>query len=290
MASLLRNLKRIFSHKKKSKLNQIKSIITRLQENSTIPYILYYGSIDDLALELFYEVLQITGQGHYINLIIISPGGKTIAAKKIFSLIKSYAEHIHLFIPRKACSAATILALGAHEIRMCRLAELSPIDPKLMLISPQSLMKNSPISHPLSISSKNIKSLPKMVDDWMNIKDENNRAKLLSSLFSHIFPTTLSNLYLSWELTEQISLDLLKEQNDNEEERREIVRKLMDDFSNHNYPISRLEARQIGLNVIDVSESDEIKLETIYHLCHSIEKNFGKNIHLISTNKEIIIA
>ncbi len=61
----------------------------------------------------------------------IVAGGVTIAGFSIANLLKEYVNNFNVIIPYKAYSAGTLLALGAQEIIMSKLEQLTPIDPSV---------------------------------------------------------------------------------------------------------------------------------------------------------------
>jgi hypothetical protein len=65
-------------------------------------------------------------------LIVNSPGGRVEPAYLISKSLKSIAhKHFSVAIPRRAKSAATLLALGADQIHMGMISQLGPIDPQV---------------------------------------------------------------------------------------------------------------------------------------------------------------
>ena len=60
-----------------------------------------------------------------------SGGGDIDAAYKILNLFKSYANKISVIVPFYAKSAATLIALGADELIVCKAGELGPLDPQV---------------------------------------------------------------------------------------------------------------------------------------------------------------
>lgn len=67
-----------------------------------------------------------------VLLFLLSPGGSIEPAYQISTLCKAYSkERFVAVIPRRAKSAATLIAIGADEIHMGPLSQLGPIDPQL---------------------------------------------------------------------------------------------------------------------------------------------------------------
>jgi ATP-dependent protease ClpP protease subunit len=67
-----------------------------------------------------------------LDLIVHSPGGSSLAAEQIVEYLRSTFSSLRVIVPRKAMSAATMLACAADEILMARHSFLGPIDPQLI--------------------------------------------------------------------------------------------------------------------------------------------------------------
>lgn len=72
------------------------------------------------------------GKGKDVLLLLLSPGGSIEPAYQISTLCKAYSKNRFVtVVPRRAKSAATLIAIGADEIHMGPLSQLGPIDPQL---------------------------------------------------------------------------------------------------------------------------------------------------------------
>ncbi|MCD6233193.1 hypothetical protein J7J81_02320, partial [bacterium] len=75
------------------------------------------------------QQLHQIGKTEEIDLFLYSTGGDTMVPWRLVSMIREYCNKFSVLVPYKAHSAATMIALGADEIVMTDLSELSPIDP-----------------------------------------------------------------------------------------------------------------------------------------------------------------
>src|SRR3989344_2150867 len=73
--------------------------------------------------------LRAIGKTPNIDLFLYSTGGDTMVPWRLVSMAREYCDKFSVLVPYKAHSAATMIALGADEIMMSDLSELSPIDP-----------------------------------------------------------------------------------------------------------------------------------------------------------------
>ena len=72
-----------------------------------------------------------------LDLILHSPGGSAEAAESIVEYLRTRFDHVRVFVPLAAMSAATMLALSADEIVMGAHSQLGPIDPQFNIITPE---------------------------------------------------------------------------------------------------------------------------------------------------------
>lgn len=66
-----------------------------------------------------------------VDIILDSTGGSLDSAYKIVLYLSRFASKIRVFVPRQAKSASTLIALGAHELRMSPFGELGPLDAQI---------------------------------------------------------------------------------------------------------------------------------------------------------------
>jgi len=81
------------------------------------------------GIPLIGKQLQTIGKIKNIDLFLYSAGGDTMVPWRLVSMIREYCDKFSVLVPYKAHSSATMIALGADEIVMSNLSELSPIDP-----------------------------------------------------------------------------------------------------------------------------------------------------------------
>ena len=72
-----------------------------------------------------------------LDLILHSPGGSAEAAESIVTYLRRRFDHIRIFVPVAAMSAATMVVLSADEIVMGQHSQLGPIDPQFIVQTPE---------------------------------------------------------------------------------------------------------------------------------------------------------
>ena len=89
-------------------------------------------SIADADIQGLMEVIHGVKETK-LDLILHSPGGSLAAADACVQYLRSKFEHIRVFVPHAAMSAATMIACAADEIVMGKHSFLEPIDPQLIM-------------------------------------------------------------------------------------------------------------------------------------------------------------
>lgn len=219
----------------------------------------------DEDLPILYDCLQTLPTAERLDLILYTGGGPVNVGRKIILLLRDFAPQVRVLVPYKAHSAGTLLCLGANEIVMGRMAELSPIDPHLSATGEVSS------EGPRFISSEDIRTFREIAQNWFGLKQEEHWMHIFNLLSQRIFPTTLSTFYRADRQTQQIATELLRYQLSDEgiDRHQQIVEQLLHGYDAHDYAIFRTEAKQLGLRVSWPSREEEMLLWCIWKTCRS---------------------
>jgi len=119
----------------KSKLQVMKFVEDKASELLDDNYNLIFlydahDSISEHTADRIYDSLR-KGDSTKVLLSIHSGGGRIEPAYLISKCCRDSCEEFHVCVPRRAKSAATLIALGAHKIHMGMMSELGPIDPQI---------------------------------------------------------------------------------------------------------------------------------------------------------------
>src|SRR5258708_3440404 len=102
---------------------------------------------------LYAAASKFKGSGKDILLITHSPGGQVEPAYLISKTLKRIAANpFAVAVPRRAKSAATLLALGADQIHMGMISQLGPIDPQVQGLP--ALALGNALNHVADIACK----------------------------------------------------------------------------------------------------------------------------------------
>lgn len=240
-----------------------------LREN---PVIVFHATTEYPSLRTLYECLRRIKSVECLDLVLITRGGEVNAARRIALLLHEYTQHLTILVPYYARSAGTLLCLGAHQLIMGPMAELSPIDGQI-----GSSVETSP-DIPQMISAEDIRAFRQIAEEWFGIKREEDRLQVFALLSQRIFPPSLASFYRSDRLIRQLAGELLTYQLPKVEEhtRQQIVDQLVSGYFDHGYTITRTEAQSLGLQVTFASPEIEELIWRIQEICRQrIDKVFN---------------
>lgn len=197
------------------------------------------------VLPILNNHLKRLGEAAKLDLFLYTTGGALEAPWPIVNLIRSYHDCFAALIPFKALSAGTLIALGANEIVMSKLALLSPVDPTGRLIKPGA--------PPVEISVEDVFGFIKLAKKEVEITKGQAVEEVLKLLVSEIPPSVLGSINRTYAHIRDLAEKLLRlhmQPEKDEDKIHKIVQYLTAKLHSHYYFINRAEARNtIGLVV-----------------------------------------
>ena len=106
-----------------------------------------------------------------LDLILHSPGGSPEAAQSIVEYVRQRFDHVRVFVPVAAMSAATMIALSADVIVMGQHSQLGPTDPQFIVATPEG-PRSAPaqaIIDQFEMAKEECRSDPAVLAAWMPI-------------------------------------------------------------------------------------------------------------------------
>jgi len=202
-------------------------------------------------IPIFAKHLEKIGRQKTISLFLYTRGGDMITPIRLIKLIRSYADEIEMIIPYRAHSAGTLISIGADKIVMGRLGELSPVDPS----TGHPFNPENPLNpkQKMEISVEDLNSYFLLAKEKAGVKDE-QMVNVYEDLTAKIHPLSLGNAYRATRMAKQITEKLLLmhfDKNNDKEKIASIVKEITGDICIHGYPITRDEAADLGLNIIE---------------------------------------
>jgi hypothetical protein len=213
---------------------------------------------------LMHDLLNKIGHVKQLDLYIYSIGGMTMVAWGLINLLREYCDHLSVLVPFRALSTATLIALGANEIVMSRLAQLSPVDPSVNTPynppSPPQQPGAPPLPPFLPVSVEDVRGFLDLAREEAKITDQNLISSVFSQLATDVRPLALGNVHRATQQIKKLTEKLLRlHLNDDEKGRIDpIIDVLTRTLFSHDYIIQRREAKEIiGREVVDPTENAE---------------------------------
>jgi hypothetical protein len=189
-----------------------------------------------------------------LDLVIHSPGGSAEAAESMVAYLRKRFDHVRVFVPVAAMSAATMIALSGNEIVMGQHSQLGPIDPQFIIATPEG---------PRSAPAKAILNQFELAKE--QCKDPSNLAAWMPILRSYA-PGLLTQCEDSRNLAVTMVSDWLKSYmfaNDGEAENKAtaIANWFADyeSFQSHGRRVGPEQAVEIGVKVTHLEDDDRLQ-------------------------------
>lgn len=232
------------------------------------------------VIPLFSSRLRQMGKQEKIDLVLYSAGGDTMVPWRLVSMIREYCDRFSVLVPYKAHSAATMIALGADEIVMSDLSELSPIDPSTANafnpVDPNDKNKRVPIS------VEDVVAYFDLAKNKFGIKSDEELAKIFGKFVEadpQVHPLALGNVNRIHNLIRLLAEQLLRSHGKpmEDEKIRSIIEQFTEKLHSHQYFIGRREAKEsLGLETVTFAEEDLADLMTDLYESYKEEMKTGE--------------
>lgn len=197
---------------------------------------------------VIYRHLETMGPQEKISLFLYTRGGDVLTPWRLVNLLREYCKHLSILVPFRAYSAGTLICLGADEIIMGKLGELSPIDPSVAnAFNPQD-QHNKAARIPVSV--EDVTSFIGLAQEMARLQREEHIKDVFLRLSEKVHPLALGNVHRNYSLIRYMGRKLLKlhfnnnsSSSSSEELIEGIISNLTEELFAHNYMISRSEAR-----------------------------------------------
>jgi hypothetical protein len=221
---------------------------------------------------------------------------------RLVSMVRECCDKFSVLVPYKAHSSATMIALGADEIVMSDLSELSPIDPSTANVfnpvDPASPQNRIPIS------VEDVMAYFDLAKNKFGIKNDEELSRVFIKFVEsnpQIHPLALGNVNRIHNLIRIVAKRLIKSHKVHLKD--DEIEKLVDYFTeklySHQYFIGRREAKEdLGLKTVVDANDALSKLMTDLYEKYNKELDFGKiwnpenelGINAVQNKKDFKIA
>lgn len=224
--------------------------------------------------------LEGIGKTKNIDLFLYSTGGDTMVPWRLVSMIRECCNKFSVLIPYKAHSAASMIALGADEIVMSNLSELSPIDPSTAnVFNPQD--PGNP-QRKIPVSVEDVMAYFDLAKNKFGIKSDENLTKIFNKFVEstpQIHPLSLGNINRTHNLIRILARRLLKSHTlpMKDDEIEKVVDFFTEKLYSHQYFIGRKEAKEdLGVRTVVSAKEQLIKAMIDLYEAYAEEMKLGK--------------
>ena len=227
------------------------------------------GQLADEQMLHLYEHLRRIGQQKKIALWLHSRGGSTVVPVKIVALVRSFCDQFAVLVPYRCHSAATHIAMGADEIVMTEMSELGPVDPSRSHPLLPRVKGRDGEELPLNVSVQDLRHVLSFIEREIGGEEipPDAAATIYTALFDKVHPLAIGGLEQSYELAHQVSDLVLSTHMDvgtEAEDIRHISDRIGEHYKGHTFPVTRDEAKKIGLKVVDANPAETDAIWALY--------------------------
>jgi hypothetical protein len=208
--------------------------------------------IGDDAIRPMYDHIRKLGTSSKLDLFLYSRGGGIEVPWRMVTMLREHCKNLSVLIPYRAYSAATLIALGCDEIVMGPKAELGPIDPV------REFRIND---RPEPISVEDVMSFSRFIKEIAGLTDQSAISDNIHVLTEKLSPWAIGSIYRIHTHIRIVAQKMLSSRTKSIDEAtiNRITETLAGKVYSHGHAISRKEAKDIGLTVIQAGP----KLETL---------------------------
>lgn len=192
---------------------------------------------------LFFDQVRPIGKTKQLDLFLYTRGGMVDSVWPLVMLLREHCEKLTVIVPFRAHSGGTLICLGADEIIMTELAELSPIDPT----TGNQFNPTDPTNPQgrFGISVEDVTAYFALSEERAGITDKTHKLDVFRELTSKVHPLALGNVqrvYMQIRRLAQRLLALHMNEQKSAHKFKEIIEALTEKFYSHLHAISRTEA------------------------------------------------
>lgn len=212
-------------------------------------------------METFYGL-----SGPDLDLILHSPGGSPEAADRLVRYMRSKFDHVRVFVPLAAMSAATMWTLAADEIVLGKHSQLGPIDPQLVMTLPNGQPWQVParaLREQFDEAARDVEDSPNRLTTWLPI---------LQQYTPGLLRIAENAEELGKELVQEWLAAFMFKGHSDPQASADAVADFFADASihkSHSRGIDRKQARETGLVIVDL-ESDQALQEAVLSVHHAV--------------------
>jgi hypothetical protein len=205
-----------------------------------------------------------------IDVVLDTYGGSLDSAFKTVLFLFRFAERIRVFVPRRAKSAGTLIAIGAHELKMSPFAELGPLDTQIVdprspteLVSALDCYQSVDYVRAFGLTTlrRALVALAKEMQTGIPLSELINTAEHLStgsitSMLAQVKALDFGGWGRTLKIGELYAKSLLSRVGYAPDEAGRIAYQLVYGYTHHPFPIDLDEAVRVGLRPQRMDEQE----------------------------------
>jgi hypothetical protein len=195
----------------------------------------------DSISELVAQLQALPPDATELDFYLVSNGGDGTVAWRMVSLIRERVKKFSVLVPQAAFSAATLIALGADEIVMHPYGNLGPTDPQIT-----NRAKN------VQFGSQDLAAFLTFAKEEVGLTDQAPLLELFKDFSQEVGFVGIGVAARSAQLTASMAEKLLRlhmTSDTSSQKAKVISESLNTKFFHHGYPVSKTEAKGIGLPI-----------------------------------------
>ena len=262
--------------------SKVQTYLNDLADRRNMPVVCIVGEINEEVAIRLWEY-NLTGlKGHKkLSVLLHSYGGDPKAAYRMILALRADANEIEVLVPKEAKSAATLFCLGANDILIGHRGELGPLDIQIRDSGGDfnSALESFKASEQLLEHA--VLGLRKTIPTAMAaIRFVRTRSELVGrrqiQQFTNAF---VSNLYKDFDATElgrnsrymammeEYAVRAMRRGGyEDEQQLRQLARRLVWEYPSHDFLIDVREAQEIGLKANLMTALDEVNYNVMQSL------------------------
>ncbi|MEW6078133.1 MAG: hypothetical protein AB1724_10000 [Thermodesulfobacteriota bacterium] len=224
-------------------------------DRQSFPQVSELGISTQFASDLkgcLYRILKESKTGNGVDIFLYTRGGDTNSVWPIANLVREFDKNFEVIVPFRAHSAGTLFALGAKNIVMTKMSELSPVDPSTG--NQFNPIDKVDTKKRLSISVEDVNAYKDFLlqsygieetQEPMSLENKNLLKSHLEDLVRELHPLAVGNVYRVHKLIRRLAKELLSFHSSNNADLDKIIKQLTVEPYSHLHMISRKEALKI---------------------------------------------
>ena len=244
------------------KFEETQAVFRELAARLDAPVVSYWnnprGAVCHNDVIAIYKMAEKIGKRDDVYIFLKSDGGNGQASLRFVNVLREYFKNIHALVPLECCSAATMIALGANSIHMGPMSYLTAVDTALT-------HDLSPIDRDNDRVSVSLDELKRVIRLWQHEKDA-TASNPYAKLFEYVHPLVIGAVDRADSLSTMLCREILAYHVTDGAKVNEIADTLNTRYPSHSYPILKREARQMGLNVLDMDHEVLDLLLELHHI------------------------